>query len=55
MNKKSVEEKSKVEIARQVITPTRLYFVPGRGQIKAKRIEDVAKKSKQEEVGDANK
>lgn len=54
MNKRTVDELPKEAIARKVITPKRLYFVPGKGQVEATQIEDVAKKVKAKKVGDGN-
>ena len=56
---KTIEEKSKKTIARQVVTPKRRYFVPNHGEVEAKDLTDVEVKLKQAnkkvEAGDGNK
>lgn len=54
---KSIEEQSKKEIAKRVITPTRKYFLPTKGvTVEAADEAEAVKKAnkKDEEVGDVD-
>lgn len=57
MDNKHIEEKPREEVAKEVITPTHLYFVPGiSGEIKARDLHDVRQivKKKREVKKDGN-